>query len=471
MLSPTISWGSRTVCKMHGREDIRMRAPRRTAYKRKDLFSILFSSPAVTLGAAATALATYQIFTFPIFGSYLPISLFFALACVPCIVTRPEDLSLLCLSGFYWLTLVLSFLWSPDKGTWANGVVYESLFFISFFLARSYKTEAELRKIILIFIAFASMNAIMVIIFRLFPDLKLSYLNSEMVNIFRNPKRVAAFGLFKPNGFSLDKSGGIFDNANTGAAFNMLCLGACASLYGRESKTVLFALSVLFILAIILSGSKSAIILAIVVGLIIATFYVIKSGRSWLFISGFLVGIAILGALPLYDVMTSASDTQFGAETVKTSGYRVSLLMLAGTLFKLHPIMGLGFGGWPLALAPYASFYGLDTSWPPHNSLVNAWAQAGLISALALVTIFGVIFWRLNRSLMKGKSNFRSGGALYSLLCVAGMSLGDPFPLLGSANMAFPLGIVVGWGMISRKPARIKRAPSSRSAELPTEPT
>ncbi|MHC9418817.1 O-antigen ligase family protein [Sphingomonas citri] len=417
------------------------------------------------LGPLAAATATYQIFTFAVFGTYFPLALLFSLSCAAFARVPAMDRTLFVIIAAYWLTLVLAALWSPDLGTWANGVLYESLFFVAFFYAQGARSE-ELSRILFVFILAAAANAVLVIIFRFLPGIEASYLNSELLNVFRNPKRVANYGQFKPNVFDPDKAGGIFDNANTGAAFNMLCFGCTIALIGARKITVLAPLLILFAVAIFCSGSKSAVLLTGTTLAIVAALYLVRSGRSALFaIVGFLV-LGFLLAPPVQELLTSAASSDFGEATAKTSGYRINLLHVAGMLFRDHPLLGLGFGGWPRYMEPYAALYGLDPSWPPHNSLVNAWAQAGLVSALLLVAIFVIITSRLIRGFRSTERPFRPGGALLAMLAVAGMSLGDPFPLLGNQNMAFPLGLLAAWGV--RSMLRRQQAPTVRRVRRST---
>lgn len=400
------------------------------------------------IGLAAAALATYQIFTFAVFGTYFPLALFFSLACVAFVRVQADDRLFLGIIGGYLLTLLLAGAWSPDKGTWANGVLYETLFFIAYLYARSSRSD-ELSRLIFVFVLAAALNAMLVIVFRFLPSIEATYLHSDFINIFRNPKRVANYSQFKPNVFDADKAGGIFDNANSGAAFNMLALGCTVSLIGARRMFVVGPLLALFMIAIFCSGSKSALLLTGAVLAIVTAIYMLRSGRSLMLGIGALLAIFVLIAPPVQDLLSAASGSEFGAATAKTSGYRINLLHVAGMLFREHPIFGLGFGGWRLEMTPYATLYGLDNSWPPHNSLVNAWAQAGLVSAILLVAVFAVVVSRLARCFRSTERPFRPGGALMALLAVGGMSLGDPFPLLGNQNMAFPLGLVVAWGMRS----------------------
>lgn len=400
------------------------------------------------LGPLAAATATYQIFTFPLFGTYFPLALLFSLGCAFFARVPAMDRTLFATIAAYWLTLVVAALWSSDLGTWANGVLYELLFFIGFFYAQSSRSD-EISRVLYIFILAAAFNAVLVIIFRFVPSIEASYLNSDLINIFRNPKRVANYGQFKPNVFDLDKAGGIFDNANTGAAFNMLCFGCTIALIGVRRLVVLVPLLLIFAVAIYSSGSKSALLLTGATLAIVAAIHLVRSGRSAVFAIVAFLALGILLTPAVQDLLTSASSTDFGEQTARTSGYRINLLHVAGMLFRDHPLFGLGFGGWGRYMEPYAALYGLDPSWPPHNSLVNAWAQAGLLSALLLIAVFAIVITRLVRCFRGAERPFRPGGALLAVLSVGGMSLGDPFPLLGNQNMAFPLGVLVAWGVRS----------------------
>jgi len=64
---------------------------------------------------------------------------------------------------------------------------------------------------------------------------------------------------FKPNVLDPLKAGGVFDNANTGAAFSLLCVGATLSVFDKINRPLRWFLLILFIVAVGASGSKSAV--------------------------------------------------------------------------------------------------------------------------------------------------------------------------------------------------------------------
>ena len=76
-----------------------------------------------------------------------------------------------------------------------------------------------------------------------------------------------------------------------------------------------------------------------------------------------------------------------------TWGIRLVLWREAAELFEKNAVLGLGFGGWDDHLVSAASRLGLQRTLPPHNVLIAAWAEAGLITALLNVAVLIYLLW------------------------------------------------------------------------------
>lgn len=399
----------------------------------------------------ATAVATYQIYFLPVLGTFFPISIFLIWACVPYINKLPEDRSVWIASVIYVVSIVLSIGWSSDFGAWANAVVYGFIYFIAFFAARSVADQAAMERILKTFVYFAAINAILVIVFRFLPSIEAVFLNSGAINLFKNPKRVANLVAFKPNVLDPLKAGGVFDNANTGAAFSLLCVGATLSVFDKINRTLRWFLLILFIVAVGASGSKSAVII-LVGGFALCTLFTLSAIkdpflRVAIVCFGFAAGVA--GIWGIEWLHSAATGSEFGQQTAQTSTYRALLLQIAAKAFFQHPILGLGFGGWGKIMEQYAFLFGVEDYWPPHNGIVLAWTESGVVGAVALVSACLIAMARLVKGMTKSDSRLRATGAFFALFCTFVMSLGDTFPLIGSQNAAVPLGVVVAWGLFS----------------------
>lgn len=400
-------------------------------------------------GAAATA--TYQIYFLPALGTYFPLALMLAYAAVPMLRLRQSDRDLALLFAAYALVVVASGAWSPDFGAWANGVAYGCLFFCAFFVSRSFSDAEALPRVLNGFLMLTALNAIMVIVFRLAPGIEDAFFASSLRNVLSNPKLVANYDLFIPNTYDPDKAGGVFGNANTGAAFNLLCMGVALATMGSRGRLGNFVYLALFSLAIMMSGSKSAIMIYAAAAsiLVFLLFLRVRSAHLrmvLLSVSGSVALVVTLVAIALFDTIGSS---EFSQNVSQTSEYRMLLWRVARLTFPDHPIRGLGFGGWFEVLANYAAT-GVNIAWPPHNSLVMAWADSGIFAVILIAAIWWRVFARLFRHAVHDQSRGPALGALFGLGCVAAMSMGDTFSLFGNQNMAVPLGILVAWGISDR---------------------
>lgn len=400
----------------------------------------------------AAALATYQIYFFPAAGTYFPLSLFLIYACVPFIRRRTADNSLFVLFVAYLALVFVSGAWSPDKGAWGTSVVYGFLFFAGFFSARTFDDRTALDRVVFWFLLFASINAVLVIVYRLSPALEDVFLGSAWRGLFKNPKLLANIELFRPNVYDPDKAGGIFDNANTGAAFSMLCIGATISTFGVKGRLISLYFFLIFSLAVLMSGSKSAAMIFVAGMSVLVLAAVARVGNAYQRVIGFcLVGLLALATVALVAmVASSVESSDFGRDVSDTSEYRFMLWRAARWSFPQHPIRGLGFGGWSDMLSTFAAT-GVNVSWPPHNSLILAWSESGIFAVLLLLAIWAVLARRLARSIAADPRASAPVGALFALVSVAAMSFGDTFALFGSQNMTVPLGILVALG-ISQHP-------------------
>lgn len=400
----------------------------------------------------AVVLAPYQIYFLPAAGTYFPLALFFAYGGLITLRLRSSDVSLMLAFAAYALTVLASGLWSSDRGAWAYGVVYGFLFFYAFFISRSFSRGDELARILNAFLLVSSFNAVLVVVFRLSPGIEEMYFNSSLRELFKNAKLVANFELFRPNVYDPEKSGGIFDNANTGAAFSLLCLGATISTLGTRGRFASAVYLVLFTLAIGMSGSKSA---ALIFGtgmsvLALVHFLRLRNVYLRMILLCIAGSIAVAGFVVSIILEDSIGETEFGQDVAQTSEYRKLLWRIAWHTFPDRPVLGLGFGGWGDALWTYAAT-GVNTSWPPHNSLIQIWADSGLVALLFVALFWGMVFMKLIRRARFDSDRRRALGAAFGMVCVAAMSLGDTFPLMGNLNMSVPFGVLVAWGLLERE--------------------
>lgn len=399
-------------------------------------------------------LATYQLFV-PLLVTYLPLALIFSLLCIRFVRIDREDHLLFLFFCFYFGNVLVSFQWSSDKGAWISSLVYGFLFFLGYFATKSFRdtnvSENRLSRILDLFLIFACINAILVIIFRLLPEVESYFWSSGLMNLFKSPKRLINIGLFKPNVFDINKSGGVFDNANTGAAFNLLCLGATICLQNILSRIKFFAFVFLFSAAILASGSKSAIGILFLMGCISSfSIFLTKNKAIWQFFFGyFLIGVIAFVLLFWSQITSFVNSSSFMAESLRTMTYRNILWDVAIQQIQKHPYFGLGYGGWVNAIAPYKLMLSGQTL-PPHNSLISAWIDTGLVAPISIAAIWLICFIKLFLKYLQTPNTVQLG-VMFSFVSVAAMSMGDTFSIFGNPNIAFPLGFLVAYGLPKTK--------------------
>lgn len=409
----------------------------------------------------ATAAATYQIYFLPALGTYFPAALLLAYAGLLMLRIRQTDVDIAWVFVCYAAIVAVSGAWSSDRGAWANGIAYGFLFYCAFFTARSFTDGGVIARVLNGFLVFALVNGVMVIVFRLSPAIEGAFFDSPLRALFMNPKLLANLDLFLPNTTDPDKAGGIFPNANTGAAFSLLCTGVTVATWSTRGGLRNAVYLGVFSLAVLMSGSKSAVMIyaAAMSAVIFARALRVPNAYMRLALMSMTGMLAVGAALAALLLSDSIGSSDFGQDVSQTSEYRMLLWRVARLEFWQHPLLGLGFGGWGDVLGGYVAT-GIKSEWPPHNSLVAAWAESGILAPILLAIVWLKVFGRLLRRVAQDADRGPALGALFGLVCVAAMSMGDTFPLFGNQYMAFPLGVLVAWG-ISDRPLLVPQAAST----------
>ncbi|PPF40860.1 O-antigen ligase [Rathayibacter sp. AY1A3] len=178
-----------------------------------------------------------------------------------------------------------------------------------------------------------------------------------------------------------EKSGGFFLNGNI-ASMYMATTGALAfAVWRRQRGRLLLLVAVAGLVGALFTLSKTAIVLAIVLPLLVAAIRGLK-GRS-------LGPVAWMITIPsgitaVYAV--AVSFPQLAEAGLLTLGARGDFLRLAASAFPDNWLLGLGYGGWQeLWLARGSQFTQHSEPRPPHNLLVTAWTNGGLLIALPVL--------------------------------------------------------------------------------------
>ncbi len=264
-------------------------------------------------------------------------------------------------------------------------------------------------------------------------------------------------GFFLPGLTIVDRSFGQFVNRNHFAFLMEMCLGLSLGLIiaeqGRHRRVVVLAASAILWVALIYSNSRGGILASLCQLLLLGVmldplsrlkkakvdtrwrlFQVLAGGlatRAFLglcLIALFAFGVFWIGGEPVvFNFQQAATDfsQQEMQNNVNTS--RKEIWSATWQLIKAHPIAGVGFGGYWVAITRYHNASGAMTPQQAHNDYLELMASGGII-ACGLVVWFAVVFLkRARQTLYSSDPYYRSAclGALIGLFGVAVHSFVD----------------------------------------------
>lgn len=350
------------------------------------------------------------------------------------------------------LLQVISWAWSPDVQVGFRHLVYMIPFLLlaaaSFNMAKV--TPDGLIRVLKTIPICMLVEAFLVILFRLDPELKWQYFNSSLAGLFSGPNTVkllltqmGASG----NYLALGKAGGFLVNGNVAAAY--LGTGAAtAYIIGRERPS-LWLRGVAFILwvAVFFAGSKIGDILAVILPVTVyfLSRYAKVDGSPRTFQLLLLAAVAaILGYGVARTYGAELTSTWFVKHTMRTTGVRLVIWAYGFHEFVRSPFLGLGFGGWRAGFASYAHLVHLSSKLPPQNTLIRLWSRSGILAALLGLTFMIQVLRFAVRLIANTNDTVKTSGlvlfAIAAWIFVHGMGsnaglLGDvhQMPLLASA--------------------------------------
>jgi O-antigen ligase len=316
-----------------------------------------------------------------------------------------------------------------------------------------------------------SVQAVLVIVFRVLPQIKLAYLGSAIADLFESANRIADVGNVEQSILDGSKSAGITTYANPAAAW--LGLAAMASWYvARLVKShVLKYVAALDFLAVFFTGSKAGILTA---GVMVAVTIGIEMlqqivDRRKLDIRYPMAICLALGLAGLSVPLLVEHIGNFLSDSSYTLSTRQELWWFAEDEFRAHPIFGLGFGGWE-HIVP---IQGREMHMPPHNAFIILWAQSGLIaSLLGLGFVVTVLWWSAGRIFQGNWSEQLIAKAVFTgYLWVFIQAQGENFGLFGEEHMRPILALAMGMlaGLASKRAeelrAKVPDAPYSATLD------
>jgi hypothetical protein len=207
------------------------------------------------------------------FGVYLSLSMLSAYACyafIPLNKLPPaHKVTIPLLAMTIWM---ISTLPMHQEKNHLVKIIFYNMQFVPILICGYYITSSkvEWRHPFYIAIAFSSINAVLIILFRIHQPVEHYFYHLPIAKFFINPNRVD-YILKAPelaNSFiDSKKAGGFFPNANYGAVFTGISCLASYGLYKATSKKILLVASLLLLTAVPATGSKPAYAAALAVAL------------------------------------------------------------------------------------------------------------------------------------------------------------------------------------------------------------
>lgn len=184
--------------------------------------------------AIALIASVPQLYVLPLQDFHLSVGLVSSLALWPEALKNYKELlrnKILQTAVVIWLFQAISLLWSPELRLGIRTLIYSLPFFLIALTATIVAREQPklLRIVLGIVVAELVALALLVVAFRLAPDLEMAYLHNEFAGWVTGPNTLKAMldGTGRNNVFDPAKSGGVFVNANLAAAY--LGIGAFLS--------------------------------------------------------------------------------------------------------------------------------------------------------------------------------------------------------------------------------------------------
>jgi len=340
--------------------------------------------PAAWRLTAAVWLAAFQIYTYPVHDFYPSLAFLCSIGLWPELVKHGQELLRWRITQCYFLLMavqIISLAWSPDIGRGVR-LIMLMLPFV-FILAATIEVigrrEDLVRMLVYGVLASAAVEAALVIAFHLQPAWEKWFISSSIAPIFINPNALT------PGHSDVKRWSAFLLNSNTAAGYLGICSLLAYAVALRYQRWWPALIGAFLALGIFFTGSKAGMLLlgsVYTAGCIMLAWpKVNRKGRYAL-----IVAIAIFGALAVWN-LDMIAQTIGRSWTVRVKIWNFGLLS-----FIEHPVRGLGFGGWEVAIAEYAKEVALRKAYAPHNTIIGLWSQSGLVAA-----ILGILFiaWTL----------------------------------------------------------------------------
>lgn len=230
------------------------------------------------------------------------------------------------------------------------------------------------------------------------------------------------------------KAGGLYVNANVASMYFGVAFFLLLAAKRVEASRWYYLWALISWAAVWTTSSKTGAALAL--ALPVAAFLILRLVR----------GNARLMLLPVVLLMIPAAvwlpgfiakvAPEYADNSEVSLGSRGVLWDAAGILFGQHPWLGLGFGGWTANVGALLGFNSL----PPHNMIIAAWANAGILAAAAVVGYLVTVGYSFAKKILVTEDAAARRTFTYALMALAWMSIhamGDNTTLYGESRTAF----------------------------------
>jgi O-antigen ligase len=415
------------------------------------ILSVLYA--ARNARSSLTLLLIISVYQLVIPRSHLDITSLCTLLAWGVVLFRPDKLARALRDSPFQVAVVflllqfISLTWSPDVRLGLSVIGGELPFYAGYILARSLPVERIIPSLVAGLYASATAS-ILVIYFALDHAASLGFYRSGLAKLIVGP---AGPALFTPSGFNNvllhGRSGGVFVNSNVASLFCGVTAVIALTLFAKSRSRPLLGIALLNYLAVILTGSKTGLFLAILsIVLLMALPRLATKARHHIVIP---LIISLLAVASGYFIVVY---TTIGAKGSHSLASRQIIWSAARHILGSSPIAGLGYGGWTTAFAPYASAAGFAQVYPPQNLLLYTFSESGLLASVALLA-FVVLALRDNYRTLRRESAIACGSFI-SLTWVVLHGLGDNTTLFGDAHLAAFIGAVLALAATYRRSKR-----------------
>ncbi len=172
----------------------------------------------------------------------------------------------------------------------------------------------------------------------------------------------------------------------------------------RDRLMIYVALLLPIWIALVLSNSRGG-ILAMLSQVVVCALLLLKRNRFVLIgvlVTGLLIGTLWVGGDRLASNLESAS-TDFAGDTTRDGASRNEIWRATLKMFAAHPIAGVGFGGYWIAITAYHDASGALTPQEAHNEYLEVLSSGGLIG-------LGIGIWFAVMVIRRARLNFFDNG-------------------------------------------------------------